>query len=81
MKTMMKQNEPIILASIGIVTVCLLLGGVYLVWTRPRFLYMPIYEAYEKDSDIETEDIETEMTQYCDSLSSLTCKSKINNLL
>ena len=64
MKTMMKQNESIILGSIGIITVCLLLGGMYLVWTRPRFLYMPIYDAYEyeKDSDIATEDIETEMT-------------------
>ena len=62
MKTMMKKNEPIILGSIGIVTVCLLLGGMYLVWTRPRFLYMPIMESYEKDSDIGTEDIETELT-------------------
>ena len=59
---MMKQNESIILGSIGIVTVCLLLGGIYLVWTRPRFLYMPIMETYEKDSDIGTEDIETELT-------------------
>ena len=62
MKTMMKQNESIILGSIGVVTICLLLGGIYLVWTRPRFLYMPIYEAYEKDSDIGTDDIETELT-------------------
>ena len=59
---MMKQNESIILGSIGIVTICLLLGGIYLVWTRPRFLYMPIMETYEKDSDIGTEDIETELT-------------------
>ena len=58
----MKQNESIILGSIGIVTVCLLFGGIYLVWTRPRFLYMPIMESYEKDSDIGTEDIETELT-------------------
>jgi len=49
-KTMAKQNENIILGSIGVATVALILCVMYMLWMRPRFLYMPIYENYEKDS-------------------------------
>jgi len=50
-KRIAKQNENVILGSIGIATVALILCVMYMLWMRPRFLYMPIYENYEKDSD------------------------------
>lgn len=52
----MKNNEALILGIIGVVTVCLILFGCYLLWARPKFLYMPIMEDYEKDSEIHGED-------------------------
>ena len=63
----MKQNEPLILGSIGVITVVLLFFGFYLLWSRPKFLYMPVYENYyEKDSEIGYDDVasdETEMVE------------------
>ena len=56
LKTSLKDYEDIILGIIGIATVCLILFGLYLLWSRPKFLYMPIYENYEKDSEIEYAD-------------------------
>ena len=56
MKTAMRQHESKILWGIGIATIVLIVGGMYLLWTRPKFLYMPIYEQYEKDSDVTDED-------------------------
>jgi len=52
----MKERENGILVSIGVATVCMILCGLYLLWTKPKFLYMPIYENYEKDSEIHFED-------------------------
>ena len=39
--------------------------GAYLIWSRPQFLYMPIYESsYEKDSDAMDDNIiETGMAE------------------
>ena len=65
-EALMKENESLILGSIGVITVLFIIGGVYLLWARPKFLYMPIYESYEKDSDIgvdDEDDIGTEMKE------------------
>ena len=63
MKNVIKQNEAIILGSIGMATVLTIICGLYLLYSKPKFLYMPIYENYEKESDIADEDdnVGTEM--------------------
>lgn len=68
MKNAWKENEEIILGVIGVATICMVVCGICLVWSRPKFLYMPLYDSgrdsYEKDSDIAHEDIiETEMAE------------------
>ena len=63
-EALVKENESLILGSIGVVTVLFILAGAYFIWAKPSFLYMPIYESYEKDSDIavdDEDDIGTEM--------------------
>lgn len=58
----MKQHETLILAGVGLATVVLILCGAALVWSRPQFLYMPIYENNEKDPDaVGEDDWDTEM--------------------
>mmetsp|Transcript_18807 Transcript_18807/g.30719 ORF Transcript_18807/g.30719 Transcript_18807/m.30719 type:complete len:85 (-) Transcript_18807:82-336(-) len=53
-----------ILGSIGLATVCLILCSFYLLWSRPKFLYLPIYENYEKDSDgMDKDDTGAEMVE------------------
>ena len=62
----MKRNEPLILGSIGVATVGLLLCLLYVLWSRPTFLYMPLYDGYDKDSDAEEDDdtaVEAEMAR------------------
>ena len=65
-EALVKENESLILGSIGVITVLFILGGAYFIWAKPRFLYMPIYASYEKDSDIavnDEDDIGTEMKE------------------
>lgn len=55
------------MVSIGVATITMILCTIYALWSRPRFLYMPIYNnhTYEKDSDIiaDRDDIGTEMAE------------------
>ena len=52
----LKENETLVLGVVGVGTVVLVICGMALLWTRPKFLYMPIYDAYDKDSEISPED-------------------------
>ena len=71
----MKQNEALILGIVGLATVGLIVCGIGIVWSRPQFLYMPIYNNNEKDRDtlsdddwdgtVSDDDWETEMVQGC----------------
>ena len=56
MKTAMKQNETLILSVVGASSILLILCGFVFVWSRPKYMYMPIYENYERDSNVATGD-------------------------
>ena len=43
-----KQNEAFVLTSIAGVGVVSIFIFAYILWVKPRFLLMPIYENYEK---------------------------------
>ena len=43
-----KQNEALVLTSIAGVGVVSIVIFAYILWTKPRYLLMPIYENYEK---------------------------------
>jgi len=56
MKSVVKHNETLLLGIVGMVMVCGVLCGLYLVWARPKFLYMPLYDSGGcMDDDSKTE--------------------------
>ena len=43
-----KQNEVLVLTTIAGVGVVSIVIFAYILWVKPRYLHMPIYENYEK---------------------------------
>ncbi len=43
-----KQNEALVLTTIAGVGVVSIVIFAYILWVKPRYLHMPIYENYEK---------------------------------
>ena len=63
MKDTLKSSEPTILAAVGVGTLVMLAALAYVLYARPSYLYMPLYDDFDdKNSDVVTEDHEeTEM--------------------
>ena len=65
MKDTLKSSEPTILAAVGVGTLVMLVALAYVLYARPSYLYMPLYDDFDdKNSDVVTEDHEeTEMVE------------------
>ena len=65
MKDTLKSSEPTILAAVGVGTLVMLVALAYVLYARPSYLYMPLYDDFDdKNSDVVTGDHEeTEMVE------------------
>jgi hypothetical protein len=45
-----KDNQTIVLASVGVIGIASIVMVVYILWAKPRFLHMPIYDKIDEDS-------------------------------
>lgn len=64
MNDTLRSSEPTILTAVGVGTMVMLVALAYVLYKRPSYLYMPLYDDFDdKNSDVVTEDYETEMVE------------------